>query len=413
MNFNMVTKNKKEDTLADDLKDEEEIEDDDDDEDERAAEANLAKRRMFKFMIFIVGGMILLLLVLYIYSVLSNQTYTYTEIEQIMKRAAISYFRDYPDSLPKNENSIVQIDSSNLSAMEKMKPLSEYLPEGVSCTGTVNVEKIGDEYYYTPYLNCGESYETVELYKKVVESNPVVTTGYGLYSVSGMYVFRGELINNYVQLDNSLWRIVKITSNNNLVLVHAEGFSYSRAWDNRYNNDIRYSSGINDYSASRIKEYLQKIYEEKDPEQQKKKKTTALLSENDKARLVSFSLCVGKKSKTDETNNNSAECSELLSNQRIGILTLSDYLFASVDANCKSATTKSCRNYNYLRIPDSWWLVTASDADTASVYMVEGNGDVSVSYASNYALVRPVVYLSSRVLFLSGDGSEKDPYKVR
>jgi hypothetical protein len=47
-----------------------------------------------------------------------------------------------------------------------MKELSEYTQEGVVCSGTVQVEKTGTDYLYTPYLNCGENYATVELYKK-------------------------------------------------------------------------------------------------------------------------------------------------------------------------------------------------------------------------------------------------------
>ena len=203
---------------------------------EEVSSDDIIKLKMFKFMGFIVIGVIILLLILFIASKFSVQKkYTYSDVESIMKNAAISYFKDFPESLPSEDGNIVEIDSSNLIAEGKMKDFSQYIPDGDTCKGSVLVEKINSEYLYTPYLSCGDNYITVELYKKVVSDNSVVTSGYGLYSVGGGYVFRGETVNNYVKLGNSLWRIVKITSNNNLVLISSDGLPYSKPWDNRYN----------------------------------------------------------------------------------------------------------------------------------------------------------------------------------
>lgn len=368
------------------------------------------KKKMFRFMGIIVGIVVVLLLILFIASLggkNKSKTYSYSEIEKIMEKAAKSYFKDHPDYLP-DESSIIEVDVDSLVNEGKMKDLSQYTKDDISCTGNVQVQKEDDEYIYTPNLNCGDNYSTIPLYSKVLEKNDVVNSGYGLYHNNNGYVFRGENINNYVQLDNSLWRIVKITSNNNIVLINEEGAGYSNPWDNRYNEERKYESGINNYASSRAKEFLEKIY--KNPDEDDKED---VLSKKDKTRLVEYNVCIGKRTLTSEGKDNSYECRETLKNQKMGLLTLSDFLYASVDPNCKSADTKSCKNYNYLVIKSNWWLGTANSDDTSTVFKVGANGVITADNASNYALLRPVIYLNDTVMYKSGKGTLEKPYTVR
>ena len=401
--FNIVKKPQKNDDEDDDLMDEDELEDE-----ESSSNNDFLKKRMFRFMGFIIAIMVVLLIILYIASMFSHKKYTYTEIEKIMKDAAISYFKDYPEYLPVNENSIVEVDVNNLVVAGKMKDLSEYTSSNDVCTGTVQVQKMPSDYVYVPYLNCGDSYSTVELAKKILSDQEIVTTGYGLYSNKSGHVYRGENVNNYVQLGKSLWRIVKITNDNYIVLIHNEGMDFSGPWDDRYNTDIGYEAGINQYSASRVSEFLQKVYTNPSV-----KKNEDILTDNDRAKMVSFDVCTGKRSSTSDVNDNSIECSETLKNQKMGLLTLSDYIYASRDPNCKSVSTKSCKNYNYLALKKSWWLATADTEDSYSVYSVARNGYIKKDNASDYSLIRPVIYLNSNVLYNSGNGTEEKPYTVR
>lgn len=416
LNGNLVKKNKKEDVDVDIDMDTEGLLEEENDLDQEIEKGfsfssnNFAKNRMFKFMGIIIGIAIVLILIMFIFSVLSPKTYTYSDIESILEKAAISYFNDYPESLPKNEGSIVEIDSSNLTEAGKMKAISEYTKEGVTCTGTVQVEKSSSEYFYTPFLNCGGSYTTSELYKKIISDTNIVTSGYGLYNKNGTYTYRGEDVNNFVELDRGLWRIVKITPNNNIVLISNQGTAYTHPWDNRYNENESYDAGKNQYSISRVKELLNKIYTNpstKDTDDE------YLISKSDRAKTVSFDLCIGKRSATSEAKDNSLECTEKLQNQKIGLLTLSDYMYASLDPNCKNSTTKSCKNYNYLAKQKDWWLVTADSTDGSKVFQIDSNAKIISSVAGNYSGVRPIIYLNSKVLYKSGNGSFEKPYKVK
>lgn len=401
--FNMVKKPKKEEIIEDeeDFELEEEV--------ENRKKSDIARKRMFKMMGMIIGGMIVLLGILYVISMFKKTNYSYTEIEKILKDAAISYFKDNPDNLPKEDGSIVEIDSSNLIVAERMKDLSEYTKDGVACSATVQVEKSGNEYLYTPYLNCGEEYLTEELYKRITKDENLVTSGYGLYATNGAYVFRGEKVNNYVKLGENLWRIVKVTSNNNIVLISEESTKRDQPWDNRYNDANHFASGFNNYGASRMKEYLDDIYEHSADEDGE-----LVLSNKDKAKLVSYNLCIGKRSANSGSKDNSEECTEVLQNQKYGLLTLSDYLYASVDPNCVNASSKTCQNYNYLvKKGVDWWLATGDKNDSSKVYVVKRTGAIDRQLASIYNGVRPVVYLNSKVLYKSGIGTEDKPYTIK
>ena len=369
-----------------------------------------AKNKMFKFMGIILGVVILLLLILFIVSNLSPKKYTYTEIEGILENAAREYFKDYPTNLPKDEGSIVEIDSSNLTEAEKMKELSAYTGEEVACSGKVQVEKSGNLYLYTPFLSCGDVYTTTELTKKVLENNPTVTAGYGLYSNNGTYTFRGEKLNNYVKLDRGLWRIVKITSNNNLVLVSDLGTDFGHPWDDRYNESKEYDSGINQYGVSRMREFLNKLYTNPSHDAEDGE---YLLSKKDRAKLVYFNLCIGKRGIKSEGNNNALECSEVFKNQKIGLLTLSEYMYASLDPNCKTSESTSCKNYNYLNELNDWWLITADKDSNSQVFNINRHGNITSEDAAGFAIVRPVIYLNSKVLYKSGNGTKEKPYKVK
>ncbi len=404
-NFNMVKKPKKDDIIENEEEEEIELEE----EKEQKNKDKSAKKRMFTMMGIIVGGMILLLLTLYIVSLFSNKTYSYTEIENILKEAAVSYFKDYPENLPTDEGNIVEIDANNLIVAEKMKDFSEYTKEGVACSGVVQVEKAGTEFLYTPYLNCGEDYYTEELYKKITKEDNVVTSGYGLYSSNGAYAFRGEDVNNYVKLGKGLWRIVKVTANNNIVLISEKGALYSQPWDNRYNESKFYDAGFNNYNSSRAKEFLEKLYINPS-----KDEGEDLLSKKDKANIVSYNLCIGKRKANSNLKDNTEECNEVIQNQKLGLLTLSDYLYASLDPNCKSASSKSCQNYNYLVLKENgWWLVTGDKSSSSNVYSVQSSGVIKSQEASNYNIMRPVIYLNSKVLYKSGNGTIEKPYKIK
>ncbi len=366
---------------------------------------NEMKKKLMKIMLIVVGILVLLLIIVLIFSLISGGNKSYEEIEQDLKNAAIKYYDVQSGLLPQEEGETVTVRASALADAGYMKPLSE-LREGESCNGRVEVTKVGDNIIYTPYLDCGDNYTTKELYKAVLEQG-IVTSGNGLYDMNGEKVYRGDSVNNYVSLDNAIFRIVKVTADNKLLLTLNEMEStLSAYYDDRYNPDRMYNSGFNDYKISRVYEYLDNLYNNK--------LDISILSSNDKTKLASFNLCVGKRTPTETVNNNSIECSDVLENQMIGLLTVSDYMNASLDANCRATTDRSCQNYNYLKLKDTeWWLATGNSLNSYEVYVVKGNGYIEENTASGYKRIRPVIVLNNNVMIKSGTGTASDPFVLK
>lgn len=359
------------------------------------------KKKLLLFGGIIVVGVVVIAVVLLLFS---KKTYSYDEIEKIMTTAAEAYFEDHPKRLPVTETQRVEIDVDTLVASEYMKEMIEYTGEEISCSGKVSVQTNGDGYLYIPQLDCGEDYITQSL--KEVVTKDIVTDGYGLYEVGDTYVYRGETVDNYLQLDNAVWRIVKITSDGKFMLILDTEMSESVPWDDRYNSQVGYNIGINTFSASRIKDSILENYNTNDEDK-------AILSDDDRSKTVEFDLCTGKRALSDTTKDNSVECSEIIENQKVGLLTATDYMMGSVDPNCKTIADYSCQNYNYLVTPYKWWLVTAVKDNTDEAYGVSSSGVAEAITTSSYMYPRPVIMLDGNVLYKSGKGTENKPYKIK
>lgn len=415
LNFNQNKKNGKVNKIeADELEEEIEETSEEEDEDDNEEESKSSKSKgeddfkkfIIKLALIVVGGIVLLFVVLGIASAFTKGSYSYEKIETIMTNAAKSYFADNPESLPKKENQIVEIEASTLAQAGKMKDLSEYTKKGVTCTGKVSVSKADEEYVYTPSLNCGDAYTDKAIATAVKEDSKVVASGYGLYKMNNGLVFRGETVNNYVQINEDLWRIVKIDSSNNVYLIKEKNIGYSASWDDRYNSEVEYNIGINNYSTSRIKEYLGELYDTT-------KEDLVFLSETDKTKISSYEVCTGKRTIDSTINTNELECKSTVAGQKLGLLTVSDYINASIDPNCTSPQSPSCQNYNYLTVDYRWWTATAVANSTSTAFIVDEQGRVSEAKCNAYNKIRPVIKLSSRIMVSSGKGTEKNPYIIK
>ena len=365
------------------------------------------RKKLIKIVMIVAIAIIVLLLIIFIVNMIKGTNMSYDKMEQEMKKAAIEYYKVQDVLLPQEEGEKVEVDATTLASEEYklMKPLAK-LNKKVSCTGKVVVEKVNGEFIYTPYLDCGNSYATKELYKAVLEQG-TVTSSSGLYQMNGEYVYRGEDVNNYIQLTNGLFRIIKVTSDNKLLVMPVAEKYMNYNWDDRYNPDKLYNSGFNNYRVSRVYDYLGDLY---------KNGTTdfPFLSKSDKEKLTTFSLCIGKRNEEEVNNTNQVECSDRLEGVMVGLLTASDYLNASLDANCKVTTDMACQNYNYLKDErNDWWLITAVNANSYEVFYVNRSGYINEANASSLKRIKPVVMINNNVMIKSGTGTLDDPYILK
>ena len=189
-------------------------------------------KQMIKYVSILVGLVVLLIIFLLIKnSITGGIKYSYQEIEQKM----ISATKDrVEDKLKEGQNILPDaiggsstFPASVLVSEGYLNDLSTYAKDDVICSGEVVVYNAGNgNYDYVPYLKCGTAYETTKLVSQVLKDNDYgIIQGSGLYvrkngvfvtnendlggsADSVEYVFRGDNVNNYVKIDENIWRIV-------------------------------------------------------------------------------------------------------------------------------------------------------------------------------------------------------------
>ncbi len=356
------------------------------------------KRLILIILLIIVG----IIIISFVVPLFIGENLTYEKLEQKIKSAAVTYYEENENQLPENGNSTI-LSYETLEENKLLKPIEKYLKKGVTCNAQVTVKNVNGTYSYTPYLDCGKDYTTKEFYKKILEDNEVVTIKDGLYIIGDKHVFRGELINNYVSFADNIWRIVKIDNDNTVELV-SENSLDSVTWDDRYNSEKGYNYGKNDYNVSRIKNALNDLYDSEE-----------FISEDDKSLLASKQYCLDARGNTENLKTN-LTCNKLSENAFIGLLTVDEYINASIDDKCSNTTNYECQNYNYLSSNErltSFYTITPTNANTYQVYYVRNSGEINVTNCSSIMSLRPVIYLSSSAIYNGGNGSVDEPYTIK
>ena len=328
---------------------------------------------------------------------------SYSEVESIMVEATREYFKENEEKLPKNINDSITVNVDTLVRNNNMNTIVSYTKDrSVTCDGNVTVTNINGNYRYSTNLDCGDAYTTKSLTEYIKDNNEIVTSGNGIYELNNELVYRGDNVNNYLKLNGHYYRIVKIVDGR-AVIIFSDKLE-SVVWDNRYNIDYDSNSGINNYEISRMRDYLNNLYNDTGKE--------AILSESARMLVTSYDLPIGKRIDADTDKSGSLEKSAILSNQYIGLLPVSDFLNASIDVNCTNTTNKSCSNYNYLnKYKYTWWTITANNKHTHKVYTINSVPGIATTSSSAYA--RFVFYLASDAIYVSGDGTSSNPYIIK
>lgn len=378
--------------------------------------SNEFREKMIKMFGVVIVALIVVLIIGFLISLFTRKNYTYATVEDKMKEAAINYFKDNKNKLPKTNSEIVEIDSNILSNNKYMKTLDKYL-KNKECSGKVSVEKVDNKSYsYTPKLTCS-NYTTTKLYDEIVNSDNIVTDGFGLYKLNNDYVYRGSNVNNYVRFSDSenMWRIVKATANNEVVLISDNKTRNVFSWDERYNSQYDNNYGVNIYKNSNISEIMKKLYANtlnSDEDNYYNNEETEILTKEEKTKIVKFNACVGPRAKLDATNDGSSEC-KTVENVKMSLLSTYDFLNASLDQNCNSTEKPDCQNYNYLTTNYNYWLANGSLDNSSKAYRVSSYGYLQASYANVESYARVVIHLSENVMLEKGKGTKNNPYIIR
>ena len=324
---------------------------------------------------------------------------SYEEIKEVMTDAAKSYYSEHEDSLPKTPGERKNIKVSTLVSGDYMKSIAEYVKnEDIACKASVNVTNVNNRYRFNPLLDCGRYYKYEFIADKIKNTEHIVTESDGLYQNNEDLIYRGEHVKNYVKFANSNWRIIKI-SNNKLFLIYNDKLE-NVVWDNRYNKEKDNYYGINSYGVSRMKEYLNKLY-----------KNNNLFTTNNKLLISNYSLQVGKVGENDDDRKGDLARSSIIDNQYIGLISINDFMSASLDKNCTNASTQSCSNYNFLaKYEYNYWTLTADKDTTYKAFKYFAEEGTSLTNTSTTGYVRPVIAIVDDAIYVKGNGTKNNPY---
>lgn len=349
---------------------------------------NTMNKKLFRNLGIMVAFFIILIIIIWVVQLLSG-TMSYQKIEEEMAKAAKEYF-EKTNSLPveNNEKTIVAIET--LIQGNYLKPL-EKLTKDTTCTGNIIVMKNENEYLYFPKLSCS-NYHTQTLKDELLKK--VVTEKDGLYMNENEYVFKGEYVDNYVTFNNELWRIINIDSSGNIRMIRNTK-EENVIWDDRYNVDQKENIGINNYDVSRIRKTLNTLYQEK-------------ISKDNKKYLLGQDVCLDKKKESENTLER-RNCENVMTGEKMLLVSAEDFARASLDPNCTTIYGASCRNYNYLKLSTSWTLTPTAEY-SYKVHTIASWG-VNIKNTNENISIYPVITISGDQNYVSGTGSIKDPYK--
>ena len=129
--------------------------------------------------------------------------------------------------------------------------------------------------------------------------------------------------------------------------------------------------------------------------------------------MIPHSICIGKKYLNDNSIDGSSECSNIIDNQYVSLMYVSEYMRASIDTHCMTSNNYVCSNYNYFNtINSSFRTITAVADNSYQVYIIS-SGKSNVVRASSTFSFYPIIYIDKLSLYSGGDGTIEHPYMVR
>ena len=326
---------------------------------------------------------------------------SYDSIQDKLVSSAKKYYSGLESKLKNGE--FIEITDKDLIEKKYLNDYSNDLDEGVTCSGKVVIRNNFENIMYFPYLDCGKTYKDETLSEYILKNNQVVTSGDGLYELEGEYVYRGEYVNNRILFAGKNWIIAKINSDGSLRLISNDAAVNDVVWDDRYNVSADSYYGINDFYKSRIKDTLDGL-----------SSGEKFLKNSQKGYAIPQNVCIGKRSINDSSISYKTECSEVYENQLYGLPQVNEYLLGSIDPNCNNINSDSCTNYNhfYNRFSNcSMWTLTYNSG--ATYYAFNISERPSAVYTNRQSSMFVTINLAPENLYLSGDGSKENPYKIK
>ena len=221
------------------------------------------------------------------------------------------------------------------------------------------------KYYkiYNPKSETGEI--LLNLPVKIINDSEIIESGDGLYNINGNYVYKGRNVDNYIIVDQMLFRILRINGDKTMDLVLDE-----------YINRLEWNDTITRYENSSLRTYLEE----------------QVLPSINQDNLAKTTICMDPIYELSEIT-----CDNPSNEFLIRPLGIDDYLNSlNDDKTFINSGNEYIWLYNFGK-NNAW--------HTTGTY-------ISNSKPTNIYGIRPVITLKNSVTYLKGDGSSNNPYTM-
>ena len=239
---------------------------------------------------------------------------------------------------------------------------------------------------------------------EILEKEPIVTTGVGLYEdkyEKGRYFYKGRNPNNYITFNNEPagWRIISIEGDGTIKIMKIDSIGDMK-WDSVQN----VPGGYNWRRPPSLNTYLNETYYNS-------------LNKEAQNQIVVYNWSIGAVDNNDLVDQINAENSSKWTG-KIALPTVSEYIRTNSNITCNTFSQYSdnyytCKNTTWMVNNDDWWTLSPCyKGSYLYVFLVNLGGNIDVSYNGihNELDVRPVLYLSSKIQITGGNGSSSNPY---
>ena len=320
-------------------------------------------------------------------------------------------------------------------------------PASLSCSGATSsynqkYQRIEISQINNKYTTCNLTYQAPS--SKTYLNNKIIglsgqTQGTGQVVNENGYRYEGKNPNNYIWFNNELWRIIGVfdedshgVSGENLVKIIREESIGGLVW---------HKSHTNDWSTSNLKSLLNGAYY--DWKSNKSSVSTycygnstrvpgncdySEIGINDiyRSMIQNVTWYLGGSSSESATaeafygyergttvyNRRPTETTEY-----IGLMYPSDYGYSVLASSCARTTnldsysSSSCAGQSWL-YKTGEWTITPDSSRSYRVFSLLNLGSLGGSIAEYGSSIRPVLYLSSSVYKITGDGTISNPYII-
>lgn len=267
----------------------------------------------------------------------------------------------------------------------------------------IKIKKIEDseEYFNTTILKNNKiNNQTITKIGEIATANEGLIEDADDYGLT--YYFRGAVENNYINLADMLWRIVRINGDGSVKLILNNSITDLA----KYNEDI---TKYENFTETDINKSLSSFYELKLKNYDNYITSTKFCNESIKTEIKNEYI-YNPYTRIITNNIPSFNCLGDAYSGKIGLMTADEVVYAG--ANFKE-TNKEFYLYSE-DIKDSWWVSSLAKSSASNYYpfSITTDGKITdTNSGTNYNGVRPVINLNRKVI-VKGKGTKNEPYEI-